>query len=144
MILVQGQRFLLPDRKQYIDAANLYAATSPTADANVIQPGDFIKIREISLSYDFKKLASKSKFIKGIRLGVSGSNLFSWYKRKADKHEIETDDGQKIERWIAGYSGLDSEGNAFGFSNNNGPQSGIQSGTLPQARTFTSFITLKF
>ncbi len=139
-----GATVLTTGTQAYTDAANLYAATSPTADANVIQPGDFLKIRELSLSYNFKKLISKSKFIKGLRIGVSGSNLFSWYKRKASKHTVVTDDGQKIERWIAGYSGLDSEGNAFGFSDSNGPQSGIQSATLPQARTFTTFIALKF
>lgn len=137
-----GATVLTPGTQAYTDAANLFASTAPVSDANVIQPGDFIKVREISLSYNFRKFIANSKFIKGLRMGVSGTNLFNWFKRKPSIQPYITLDGERGERWMAGYSGLDSENTAFGA--NGGPATGTQSGTLPRGRTFTSFIALKF
>ncbi|WP_411029750.1 TonB-dependent receptor domain-containing protein [Spongiimicrobium sp. 3-5] len=138
-----GDAALTPGSPAYIDAANQFASLSPFNDANGIQKGDFIKLREVSISYNFKKLVSKSKFIKGLNIGVAGSNVLAWYKRKASLHTVTSiDTGEKIQRWISGYSGLDSESNAGAFTNS--PSTGVQSGQLPPSRTFTTFVTLKF
>lgn len=137
-----GATVLTPGTQAYIDAADQFATLSPFNDANGIQVGDFIKLREISVVYDFKKIISKSKFIKGLSLGIAGSNIFTWYKRKASLKSARTQSGETIKRWMAGYSGLDSESHAGAFTN--GPSTGVQSGQLPPSRTFTSFLTLKF
>ena len=66
-----GVALLTPGTPEYIDAANQWAATSPFFDANSIQPGDFLKLRELSLSYSFDKLLSKSSFFKNVSVVVS-------------------------------------------------------------------------
>ncbi len=48
--------------------------------SNYMSSGNFIKLREVSLSYDLSSLVSKmgSKFIKGGSISVQGRNLFLW------------------------------------------------------------------
>ncbi len=137
-----GDAALTPGSPAYIDAANQFASMNPFNDANGIQKGDFIKLREVSLSYDFRDLISKSKLIKGLTFGIAASNVHTWLTRKASRHTVETLDGQKIERWISGYSGTDPESNAGAFTSN--PSTGVQSGQLPPSRTVTSFLSVKF
>ncbi len=134
---------LTPGTEEYMIAADQYAASSFFADANAIQPGDFLKIREISLSYTFKNIRNATNIIKNLRVGLVGTNLFQWFKRDPELRAVSiTETGEKIERWMSGYSGLDSENTAFGF--NDGPSTGIQSGTLPQSRTFSAFVSVTF
>ncbi|WP_027078828.1 TonB-dependent receptor domain-containing protein [Maribacter antarcticus] len=138
-----GDAVLTPGTPAYTDAANQFASLSPFNDANGIQTADFLRLQEISLSYNLKKLASKSKFIKALNIGVTASNVLTWYKRTASRHTVTSiDTGEEIERWISGYSGLDSQANAGAFTSS--PSTGVQSGQLPPSRTFSSFVTLKF
>lgn len=47
------------------------------ADDYWLQKGDFLRVRNISLSYDLKRtLLKNSKFFKGFNVGVSGENLY--------------------------------------------------------------------
>lgn len=45
-----------------------------------IEDGSYIKLREVSLSYDFKKLLNKSKksFVQGLSAGVFARNILIW------------------------------------------------------------------
>ena len=133
---------LTPGTQEYKDAADQFAASSFFADANAIQPGDFLKFRELSLSYNFKNIRNTSDIIKNLRLGVVGTNLFQWYRRKPQMRAVETESGEKVNRWMGGYTGLDPEATAFGFSN--GPANGIQSATLPVGRSFSMFVSITF
>jgi TonB-linked SusC/RagA family outer membrane protein len=47
--------------------------------SNYVTSGDFWKLRELSLAYDFPtSVLSKTKVIKGARISVQGRNLFMW------------------------------------------------------------------
>ena len=128
---------------EYLRAADQYAASSFFADANAIQPGDFLKLRELSLSYTFKNIRNATDIIKNLRVGLVATNLARWYKRKPELRSVKVlETGERIQRWMSGYSGLDPESTAFGF--NSGPANGIQSATLPQPRTFSMFVSLTF
>ena len=133
---------LSPGSAEYNEAADQFAASSFFADANAIQPGDFLKFRELSLSYSFKNIQKASDVIKNLRLGVVGTNLFQWYRRKPQIRAVESESGEKIDRWMGGYTGIDPEATAFGF--NNGPANGIQSATLPIGRSVSMFVSLTF
>lgn len=80
-----------------------------------IDDGSFVKLREVSLSYNFGSF----KKLKNITLSVSGRNLISWDK----------------------YKGYDPEVNAGGQSN---ILRGIDFGAIPIPRTFSFGISAKF
>jgi TonB-linked SusC/RagA family outer membrane protein len=80
-----------------------------------IDDGSFVKLREVSLSYDFGSL----KMFRDITLAVSGRNLVSW------------DD----------YKGYDPEVNAGGQST---ILRGIDFGAVPIPRTFSVSLSAKF
>jgi TonB-linked SusC/RagA family outer membrane protein len=89
------ERFVIPN-SSYLDAAtNSYvpntnitvkdggpsywsiAGPRTAIDENYITPGNFWKIREITLAYDLpKSLLGKTKFVKGARISAQGRNLF--------------------------------------------------------------------
>lgn len=80
-----------------------------------VDDGSFVKLRELSLSYDFGKL----KMVEGLTITLSGRNLISW------------DD----------YKGYDPEVNAAGQST---LLRGIDFGAVPIPRTFKLGITAQF
>ena len=89
-------------------------------DANSIQPGDFIKLRELSLSYDvsrFTKSLPVLSDLDGLTVGVSGTNLWAKY------HED--------------FTGVDPEINSMGY--HGGPQNMMQAGTLPTPKSVNMF-----
>jgi len=109
--------------QEYIDAANEWAQKIFYADANSMQPGDFIKLREVSLSYDCSKLIRKAGLgntIRGLSIGVVGRNLW----QKFDKE----------------FTGLDSEINSLGYGS--GPQNMMQSGTIPPSKSISMFFQI--
>jgi len=83
-----------------------------------IENGDYLKIKNITLGYDFKKTFSKLPF-KQLRLYFSAQNLFTF----------------------TGYSGMDPE---IGFGGeSDGWTSGIDLGFFPSARTFILGLNIK-
>jgi hypothetical protein len=80
-----------------------------------VDDGSFVKLREISLSYNLGKL----KFFNNLTVSASGRNLISW------------DD----------YKGYDPEVNAGGQSS---VLRGIDFGAVPIPRTFSFSIAAKF
>ena len=77
------------------------------SDRNV-QDGSYLRLSNVSLSYDIPM--KKGWFIKGLNLGVSGSNLWIWTK----------------------YSGFDPDVNSYGSIK----RKGADMGAYPSARTF--------
>ncbi|MCZ6673507.1 MAG: TonB-dependent receptor, partial [Verrucomicrobia bacterium] len=140
-----GVATLTPGTQEYIDVANRLASTNRRNDANSIQPGDFLKLRELSFSYSFDKLLRKSSVfsnITGLRVGIVGTNLKSWFKRDAYIDKVTQEDGSVVEHWVGGFTGADSEANSFGFTD--GPQNSFNNGTIPQGRSWSAFVTLTF
>ena len=81
-----------------------------------IEKGDYIKLRELSLGYDFKP---KVNFIKNVRFNITARNLWS-----SDK-----------------YSGYDPEINTAGQSNST---RGFDFVEVPLPRTFAFGINVNF
>ncbi len=92
--------------------------------SNYMSSGDFIKLREVSLSYDLTKIFSNmgSKFIKGGSISVQGRNLFLWMAK--------------------GNYYTDPEYNAAGSTSNG---TGLNdAGQTPPVRYFGGTLSLKF
>lgn len=83
-----------------------------------IENGDYLKIQNVTLGYDFKKLFP-SMPLQQARLYVQAQNLFT----------------------ITGYSGMDPE---IGYGYDNSWVSGIDLGSYPQPRTILVGVNLKF
>jgi len=83
-----------------------------------IEDGDYVKIQNITLGYDFKKLF-KNMPLAQARLFVTGQNLFT----------------------ITGYSGMDPE---IGYGYDKSWVSGIDLGYYPSPRTYMIGVNLKF
>lgn len=89
-----------------------------------IEDGDFLRMQNITLGYDFKRLFPKMPILQA-RLYVTAQNLFT----------------------ITGYKGMDPE---IGFGGNdmsgqtNSWVTGIDTGNYPAARTFLIGVNLKF
>ena len=113
---------LTPGTQEYIDAANKWARGTHYRDANGMQPGDFIKLRELSLSYDASKLMELlglQNYFQNFSVGVVGRNL--WKKFKDD------------------FTDVDSETNSLGYQV--GPQNMMQTGTIPLPKTISFFVS---
>jgi TonB-linked SusC/RagA family outer membrane protein len=83
-----------------------------------LEDGDYLKIQNITLGYNFKHLSSKIPF-KQARLYLTGQNLFTFTK----------------------YSGMDPE---IGFGNDTNNMSGLDLGYYPSAKTYLVGINLTF
>ncbi len=88
-----------------------------------IENGDYLKVQNITLGYDFKKLFPKMPFSQ-VRLFATAENLFT----------------------ITGYSGMDPEVGFGGTSNDRTDSwaSGIDVGFYPSPRTYLVGVNLKF
>ncbi|MCT4590874.1 MAG: SusC/RagA family TonB-linked outer membrane protein [Carboxylicivirga sp.] len=87
----------------------------------MVQKTDFIKLREVSLSYNFpQSILSRTNFIKGCNISLTGRNL--WIKK---------DDS---------FTGADPEGSLSGSGNGQG----IINYMMPSTKTFTASIKLTF
>ena len=87
-----------------------YAANS----YNFITSVNWVKLRSLSLTYDFSSLLKSAKFIKAISATAVGTNLFTW----------------------TNYKGMDPEVSAAGGTGGSGSQ-GIDYLGVPAVRTFT-------
>ncbi|MEG2514631.1 MAG: TonB-dependent receptor, partial [Bacteroidaceae bacterium] len=106
-------------------SSNKLPRLSSTANPNwqyvsdiYIEDGDYLKLQNLTLGYDFKKLF-KNMPLQQARIYVSAQNLFT----------------------ITGYSGMDPE---IGYGSNEGWVSGIDLGFYPSPRTYLIGVNLKF
>lgn len=83
-----------------------------------VEDADFMKIKNVTLGYDFKRLFSNIP-LQQLKIYVSAQNLFT----------------------ITGYSGMDPE---LGYGGTKGWASGVDLGTYPSARTFMVGANIKF
>ncbi|MBW8682845.1 TonB-dependent receptor [Chitinophaga rhizophila] len=87
-----------------------------TQSTRFLEKGDFLRLKNISLSYDIPRSTLKNTL--GVKIFVSATNLFTW----------------------TSYSGIDPESN----SSAGDIRQGIDFGTYPNARTITGGVTLNF
>ena len=91
--------------------------------SNYVTSGEFLKLREISLSWDIPtSIIGKTKVIKGAQLSIQGRNLFMWMAK--DNYYTDPE-----------YSSAGSTGNGSGLND---------IGQTPPSRNFGGTLSLKF
>ena len=70
---------LTPGTSEYTAAANAYARTSSGFDANFIEDADYLKFRELSVSYDLGRLLRRvpASPVRTAQITLAGRNLFT-------------------------------------------------------------------
>ena len=120
---------LEPGTEAYREAAETYAATTANTVAgvsplgNFIESADYVKLRELSLSYDVSDLLNRfalgREYVERAAIALTGRNLLTFTE----------------------FSGIDPEANWHGAR---GSQRRAHFATLPPARTFTATLTVQF
>jgi outer membrane receptor protein involved in Fe transport len=87
-----------------------------------MENGDYMKMQNITLGYDFKRLLPSANFLSQMRVYVSVQNLFT----------------------ITKYSGMDPELGQAGAGDGFGWSSGIDVGYYPTPRTWMVGANFKF
>ena len=79
---------LAPGSPEYQAKADEYAARGPFDDYNTLEPSDYFKLRQVSVSYDLTKHLQNwgQNWVSGLSVGVSGTNL--WNKYSKDYHGL--------------------------------------------------------
>lgn len=131
------ERFVIPNSSyllngQYVANTNVTVRDGGAAywsiggprrniDENYVTPGDFWKIREITLAYDLPSaFLAKSKFIRAARISAQGRNLFIFLPKANVYTDPEYSDGDAL-----------SNGNAVGLTGlNQTPPSRYYGGTI--------------
>ncbi len=120
---------LEPGTEAYRQAAETYARTNAFTTAgvsplgNFVEDADYLKLREVSLSYDVSDLVNRfalgREYVERASLALTGRNLLTFTE----------------------FSGMDPEANWHGAR---GSQRRAHFATLPSPRTYTVTLTLRF
>lgn len=111
---------LTPGTEEYTDAANRFAMLSSSFDYGFIERADWLKLREVSISYNFRDILASTgadSYVRDLNVSVSGRNLFTSTK----------------------YSGIDPEVNFAGARSTSRGQDFL---TLPPSRSFLFTVSL--
>ncbi|HSD62270.1 MAG TPA: TonB-dependent receptor, partial [Ignavibacteriaceae bacterium] len=108
---------LTPGTSQYVEVANKYAKMDYRYKGNYIEDANFVKIRELGLSYELKNILSGIgyNYIKDITLGISVLNAWT----------------------LTNYSGADVELNSLGSRS---LTRGMDFSTLQHPRTYNFWV----
>jgi len=91
----------------------------PTNSSRFVYSANFIKLKNLSLSYNVPQNVLGRAGMRSVEIYVSGQNLFT----------------------ITKYSGLDPE---IGLQNANATQNGVDNGTYPSSRFYTVGLNVTF
>ena len=90
---------LTPGTDAYREAAERFARLDPSFDANFIEKADFLKLREISLRYDFGDVLRRyTNTFRSLSLGVSGRNLLTSTRYSGPDPEVNFDGSRSLSR----------------------------------------------
>lgn len=130
-IMFDGNSVNNPNLNQFASYVNRWSAENPTSDvfrtkgfygggysSLYVEDGSFLRLKTVSLGYNFDSKWVQKMNIKSIRLYVSGQNLATWTK----------------------YSGPDPEVNVY----NSALTSGFDYSAYPRARTLTFGTNITF
>ncbi|MCH8559023.1 MAG: TonB-dependent receptor, partial [Balneolia bacterium] len=119
---VDGIEQLTPGTEEYIDAAERYARLSTAFPSNFVEAADWLKLREVTVSYNLTDVINRTdagNYINNMSVSVGGRNLLTTSK----------------------YSGLDPEVNFDGARSLIRGQDFL---TMPPARQFFFTVSLGF
>ena len=100
---VAGVEGLTPGTAEYVAAAERFAKLDWNWDSNFIEEADFLKLREVSLTYNFKDLLPGlfgNSYVQNIVLGFSARNLFTTTKYSGADVEVNYDGARSLSRGI--------------------------------------------
>lgn len=97
---MEGVAVLEPGTDAYVEAADAYALTDPNYDSNYIEDADYLKLREVSVRYDFSELINRSGLanVRSLSMGVSGRNLLTFTGYTNGDPEVTFDGGRGLIR----------------------------------------------
>ncbi|MDZ7292291.1 MAG: TonB-dependent receptor [candidate division KSB1 bacterium] len=98
---VAGVTPLTPGTPEYQAAAERFARMDYRYNGNFIESSDYLKLREVSLSYSFKDFLPTffgGNYLKDVVLGVSGSNLWTTTKYSGADVELNFDGARSLVR----------------------------------------------
>jgi TonB-dependent SusC/RagA subfamily outer membrane receptor len=116
-----------PGSEEYVRQARVFASNQSTVagvatDGNFVSKADYLKLREVSVSYNFSDLISRVaplSSVERVTLGLSARNIFT----------------------VTNYTGLDPEVN---FNGGEGNIQGQDFLTLPNPQTLTATLNVRF
>lgn len=87
---------------EYQEVANAYARTSGSYDANWIEDADYLKLREVSVRYDFTRLLRRAPVVSGhirsLSVGVAARNVFTSTKYSGVDPEVNFSGSRSLTR----------------------------------------------
>lgn len=92
---------LTPGTQEYIDAANEYALTDWRHDSNYLEDADYLKLREITVTYDFADLYKQGTGRTDIRsflIGLSARNILTTTKYSNPDPEVNFSGSRSLTR----------------------------------------------
>ncbi len=91
---------LTPGTTQYIEAADKYARMDYRYKGNYIEDADFLKIRELGLSYSLKDILSGTgyNYIKDITMGISVLNVWTLTNYSGADVELDSQGSRSLSR----------------------------------------------
>ena len=91
-----------PGTDEYIEAAETLAFTDPRddAEANFVEDADWLKIRELTISYDFTDalISSGLESVNSFRVGVAASNILTLTSYDNPDPEVNFDGARSLSR----------------------------------------------
>lgn len=98
---VAGVTALTPNTPEYQAAAEKFARLDHRVNANFVEDADFLKLRELSISYNFADLLPKffaSSYINNIVLGFSARNIWTTTKYSGADVEVNHNGARSLTR----------------------------------------------
>lgn len=97
----EGLQQFSPGSAAYKDAANRYAQLDFNVDGAYIEEADFLKLREISVSYNLRNLVQKiqaANFVRNLTVGFSARNIWTTTKYSGADPEVNFDGARSLSR----------------------------------------------
>ncbi|WP_054682708.1 hypothetical protein [Rhodothermus marinus] len=97
----KGIQPLQPGTPEYRRAAERHAALDGNYDGNFVEDADFLRLRELSLRYDFTDLLRRTELgrhIKGLSLAISARNVWLTTKYSGVDPELNFAGGRSLSR----------------------------------------------
>ncbi|MCC5915567.1 MAG: TonB-dependent receptor [Balneolaceae bacterium] len=92
---------LTPGTEEYTDAANEFAKLSPSFDSGFIERADWLKLRELSLSYNFRDVINRfgaDAYINDLNFTIGGRNLWTTTKYSGIDPEVNFAGARSLSR----------------------------------------------
>ena len=98
---VSGLDQLVPGTPEYIEAANEFALMTPGFDYGFIERADWLKLRELNISYNFRDVLSRlgaDNYLTSLNVSLGGRNLWTSTKYSGIDPEVNFAGARSLSR----------------------------------------------